>query len=78
MREIDAFAEQMPRIDAEEAMHDVTVAMLGSGACKKSTAQGIMRRWQRMAQVKAHRRPADLKSAAASLGIGYYPVQREE
>jgi uncharacterized protein involved in response to NO len=71
---IRALLAMLPRLQAEDAVHAVTVGALGAGTMEKYEAQRVMHRLLRAARprVTAHKAaPADL----AAVGIGYHVVE---
>ena len=71
---LNAYAEQLPRLTAEESLQAAERTAVGSGALKKGKGKQIADRWRRQAGQRAHvLRPATREQYAAQmagLGIG--------
>ncbi len=69
---IQGYLDMMPVLQAEEALHQATVAAVGSGALQKP--QRILNQWQRQAQRRRSTTPKkmtkeQLKITALSMGL---------
>jgi hypothetical protein len=71
---LNAYAEQLPRLTAEESLMAANRVAVGSGSLKKGVGQRIAQGWQRSAGQGAPairpKGPAEYAAHMASLGIG--------
>lgn len=65
----EAYAEMLPRLQAEDAIRMVTAVAIGAGKAKKAEARRIMRDWNRTAGRgrESATRITTMKGAAAAL-----------
>lgn len=71
---LNAYAEQLPRLSAEESLMAANRVAVGSGSLKKGVGQRIAQGWQRAAGRSAPalrpKGPAEYAAHMAALGIG--------
>jgi len=67
---LDAYMENMPKIEARESLSRATAFALGSGSMKKHQAKEIIRRWERRAGSSNTVRGLSTADVAAMHGIG--------
>lgn len=74
VRELRAYVEQLPRVQAEAAMQQRLVIAMGSGLLKKGAQDRVLRHWERAAghgRKKRHRQAMNPDAARRVLhGMG--------
>lgn len=77
---LNAYAEQLPRLSAEESLTDATRIAVGSGSLKKGEGHRIQQGWHRVAQQAApvvrSKGPGEYAAHMAGLGIGVKKVKK--
>jgi hypothetical protein len=77
---LNAYAEQLPRLTAEESLMAANRVAVGSGSLKKGVGQRIAQRWLhsagQMAPAVRPKGPAEYAAHMASLGIGVQKVKK--
>lgn len=71
------YAERLPRLVAERALHSAAVIRVGAGVLKASESNRIVRTWQRAARGDEPRPRASAKVLAQILGAAGVEVIRE-
>ena len=67
---LDAYMENMPKIEARESLSMATAVAVGSGTMKKHQSKEIIRRWERRAGRSDIVRGLSTADVAARHGIG--------
>lgn len=67
---LDAYMENMPKIEARESLSMATAVAAGSGSMKKHQAKKIIDRWERLAGRSNIVRGLSTADVAAMHGIG--------
>lgn len=67
---VKAAFRMMPRLQAEEALQEVTRIAYGSGHLEKDAARDVLARWKDAAGIKAPKPVRATTDALAAIGIG--------